>query len=342
MNHRANSQSSEMSGTNQRSIFHPFICALLIVYTWIKTFFSYLIPPKAKSVANKLVLVTGGASGIGRLMSLDLASRGAKIVIWDINQSQLDATLNEIKQQQKLLRLPVQVWTYHVDVSDHQSVYSTAAKVLADTGCPSVDILINNAGVVSGLPLMSLSEKAIIRSLNINALAHFWTCKAFVPGMMERNEGHIVTIASMAGFNGAKNLTDYCASKFAAVGFHESLCYELACSGYNNIKFTLVAPFQIDTGMFAGAGLSLLPAIKPDIAAASIVKAILHNEEFITMPFFLRYLGFLKFTMPYSSLRYLNDMLGGSEFMDQFTGRKTGASVPLLDDNCNHNSLHVD
>lgn len=320
--------------SSNQPFYHPITCFLLMIYTWIVVIISYLLPSKAKSVSNKLVLVTGGASGIGRLMSLDFASKGAKVVIWDINQSQLDLTLNDIKKQQKLLRLPIQAWAYNVDVSDYNAVYETATKVLNDTGSP-VDILINNAGVVSGSPLMNLSEKSIIRSLNINSLAHFWTCKAFLPGMMSRNEGHIVTIASMAGFNGAKNLTDYCASKFAAVGFHESLCYELACSGYNNIKFTLVAPFQIDTGMFAGAQLSLLPPIKPDEAATSIVKGILNNEEFVTMPFFLRYLGLLKFAIPYSSLRFLNDMLGGHEFMTKFTGRNGDERPVNVDANNN-------
>lgn len=317
-----------------QSLVNSIVCFTLMMYAWIKVIVTYVLPSKEKSVTGKTILITGGASGIGRLMSLDLARRGGKIVIWDINQQQLDATSQDIREVQKCNNLPEKVWAYNVDVSNYQSVYDAAAKVTTDIGS-SIDILINNAGVVSGAPLMSLKETAIIRSININTLAHFWTCKAFLQSMINKNDGHIVTIASMAGFNGARNLTDYCASKFGAVGFHESLSYELACKGLDGIKFTLVAPFLIDTGMFAGAALSVLAPIKPENAANAIVRGILTDEEFITLPSWLRVLGMLKFVLPYSAVRYLNDMLGGDEFMQKFTGREK-----CVDENAN--SLHDD
>ncbi|PRD29453.1 UNVERIFIED_CONTAM: Short-chain dehydrogenase/reductase family 16C member 6 [Trichonephila clavipes] len=81
----------------------------------------------------------------------------------------------------------------------------------------------------------------------------FETCKAFLPDMMAENKGHIVSIASLAGIAGATRLTDYCASKFAAVGFEESLRLELYDEGYTGIHSTVVCPFFINTGMFDGA-----------------------------------------------------------------------------------------
>lgn len=157
--------------------------------------------------------------------------------------------------------------------------------------------------------------------MEVNALAHFWTCKAFLPRMMEKKSGHIVTVSSMAGFNGSKNLTDYCASKFAAVGFHESLWYEIKDAGYTDIDFTLVAPFQIDTGMFAGASSHVLAPVKPRVACKHIVEAVLRRQEFVTIPTFLTYLGVLKFMIPYRSLKHLNDLMGGDSFMETFVGR---------------------
>lgn len=79
--------------------------------------------------------------------------------------------------------------------------------------------------------------------MNVNAMAHFWTCKAFVPDMMKRNHGHIVSIASLAGCVGVNKLTDYCASKFTAVGFEESLRLELFALGYDNVHSTCVCPW---------------------------------------------------------------------------------------------------
>ena len=79
------------------------------------------------------------------------------------------------------------------------------------------------------------------------------TCKAFLPGMIERNHGHVVNIASSAGLIGVNGLADYCASKFGAVGFDESLRMELAMQGKNGVHTTVVCPYFISTGMFEGA-----------------------------------------------------------------------------------------
>ncbi len=88
----------------------------------------------------------------------------------------------------------------------------------------------------------------------MNALAHFWTLKAFLPGMIEKRRGHLVSIASLAGIAGNARLVDYCASKFAAVGIAESLVLELDRFGHSDyIKNTLVCPYYIKTPLFKGA-----------------------------------------------------------------------------------------
>ncbi|KAI8125711.1 Short-chain dehydrogenase/reductase family 16C member 6 [Lucilia cuprina] len=114
-----------------------------------------------------------------------------------------------------------------------------------------VSLLINNAGVVSGLHLLDTPDHLIERSFNVNVMAHFWTTKAFLPKMIENQRGHIATIASLAGHVGITKLVDYCASKFAAVGFDEALRLELEVLGHTNIQTTCVCPFFIQqTGMF--------------------------------------------------------------------------------------------
>ena len=90
-----------------------------------------------------------------------------------------------------------------------------------------VSILVNNAGIVSGTALLDTPDSKIIRTFDVNILAHFWTLKAFLPAMISQKDGHIVNVASLAGHSGTHKLVDYCASKFAAVGLDEALRVEL-------------------------------------------------------------------------------------------------------------------
>ena len=116
-----------------------------------------------------------------------------------------------------------------------------------------VDVLVNNAGVISGQLLSELTDEAIERTLAVNTLALFWCTRAFLPAMVERRRGHVVTLASAAGLVGVVRQTDYSASKHAAVGFAESLRFELRRYA-PEVHTTLVCPFYINTGMFDGAG----------------------------------------------------------------------------------------
>lgn len=114
-----------------------------------------------------------------------------------------------------------------------------------------VSLLFNNAGVLSGRSLLDTPDHMIERSFNVNVIAHFWTVKAFLPTMIEKDHGHIVTIASMAGYVGIAKLIDYCSSKFAAVGFDEALRLELEVMGVENVHTTVICPYFIQaTGMF--------------------------------------------------------------------------------------------
>lgn len=112
--------------------------------------------------------------------------------------------------------------------------------------------------------------------------------------MIDAGQGHIVTVASVAGLLGTYRCTDYSATKFAAVGFHESLYTELKTHGHNNINMTLVCPYYINTGMFAGAKPRLLPMLEPYEVAAKIISSIRLREVNCVMPPSVRYLLPLK------------------------------------------------
>ena len=97
------------------------------------------------------------------------------------------------------------------------------------------------------------SSEKIIRTFNVNVLAHFWTIKTFLPHMINAGKGHIVTVASLAGHAGTNKMVDYCASKFANIGMDEAMKVELMVQGLDtDITTTVVCPYYISTGMFAG------------------------------------------------------------------------------------------
>lgn len=134
----------------------------------------------------------------------------------------------------------------------------------------------------------------------LNALPQ--TAKAFLPEMMESNRGHIVTVASVAGLLGTYGCTDYSATKFACVGFHEALFTELRTHGYDDIHMTLVCPYYIASGMFAGVKPRMFPMLTPKYVADQITLSVQKNEVNCTMPHSLRMLLPLKW---WAHLRWL-------------------------------------
>uniref|UniRef100_A0A8C3RPT2 Short-chain dehydrogenase/reductase 3 n=1 Tax=Chelydra serpentina TaxID=8475 RepID=A0A8C3RPT2_CHESE len=203
---------------------------------WIKR-------PTEKRVTNEICLITGTASakGLGRRFALELAQRGATLVLWDIDTDGNEKTAVQVRE------LGAQAYAYTCDVSQREDVYNTAERVRREVG--DVTVLINNAGVVAGKPILQCSDELLERTMKTNCHAHFWTVKAFLPKMMEMDHGHIVTIAGSLGLFA----TDYCASKFAVVGFHEALSHQLKAKRIDGVKTTLVCPYLVDTGMFTGS-----------------------------------------------------------------------------------------
>ncbi len=273
---------------------------------------------------QKRVLITGAASGIGRLMAEKIGEDGGELVLWDINETGLRELHDE------LLKRGIVVSTYVCDLSSRKEIGLVAEKVLTEGG--PIDILINNAGIISGNPFLEIPIESIEKTFQVNILSHFWTVRAFLPAMLERNEGHIVTIASAAGLVGSTRLTDYSASKFAAVGFTESLRVELKQID-RGVRTTIVCPFFIDTGMFAGAQTRfryLLPILSPEYSVKRILKAIRHNRERLIMPRFA-YFNFPLRLLPVSFFDGLMKFFGITHAMDDFQGHRKSDSTSNLD-----------
>jgi all-trans-retinol dehydrogenase (NAD+) len=279
-----------------------------------------MLPPawRKKDVSKDVVLITGSGSGIGRLMAVKFAKLGSVVVLWDINNDDNEETARLVRNAGG------HAYTYTCDIGDRETVYKTAERVKQQVG--DVTILINNAGIVTGKTILEAPDDMIEKTFQVNALAHFWTVKAFLPGMVQKTRGHIVTVASMAGIFGTNKIVDYSASKFAAVGFDESLRLELSTTGMSYINTTCVCPYIISTGMFAGAKFRYRPPMEPDYAAQRIVDAVLANELFVTIPGELKAAIFLKRVLPVKTQFYLQKITGVDSFMATFAGRHANAS----------------
>ncbi|HXV65061.1 MAG TPA: SDR family oxidoreductase [Vicinamibacteria bacterium] len=258
------------------------------------------------------VVVTGAASGLGRCMALEISRRGGALYLLDLDGERLARVSKEIASAGGAVE------AFVCDVSDRRAVYGVASRL----GEP-VDVLINNAGVVSGSSFLEIPDEEIERSLKVNTLSLFWTTKAFLPGMLERNRGHLVTIASAAGLIGVARLSDYCASKWAAVGLDESLRVELKKRGAN-IKTTVVCPYFVDTGMFEGVASRfpfLLPILSETRLTEMILRAIEADRPRLFTPPLVHSIAWLR-VLPVRWFDAVSNFMGINDAMNHFVGRK--------------------
>ncbi|XP_011349328.1 estradiol 17-beta-dehydrogenase 11 [Ooceraea biroi] len=278
--------------TYLRSIADIIGFVMLSIIALVRGIIWALIPKKyrMKSINGEIALVTGGGGGLGRLLSLRLSKLGAIVVVWDINEAGIEETV-------KLVRAAGGTcYGYVCDLCDREDIYNKAKIIKEEIG--KVSILINNAGVVMATKLLDTPDKMIIRTMDVNIMSHFWTAKAFLPAMMQANKGHIVSVASLAGLCGVANLVDYCTSKYAAVGFDESLRVELESEGYN-INTTVICPYFIrSTGMFEDVQSRYLSTLSPNDVADRIITALRCNEKYAIIPGYLQILLVLKWMFP--------------------------------------------
>lgn len=276
-----------------------------------------VIPRPRKNVAGEIVLITGAGSGLGRLLALRFARLGSVLVLWDINKEGNEETCRMAREAGA-----TRVYAYTCDCSQREDVYRVAELVKKEVG--DVSILINNAGVVTGGYFLDCPDELMEKSVDVNFKAHFWTYKCFLPAMIANDHGHLVCISSSAGLVGVSQLSDYCASKFAAFGFAESIFVESVVKKQKGIKTTIVCPFFISTGMFEGCSSdrpSLLPMLQPEYVVAKIMDAILQEKVYLYVPRFLYLAMFLKSFLPTKVALLVTEFVGAFSVMNGFVGR---------------------
>lgn len=262
---------------------------------------------------DKTVLITGGASGIGKIMARLLLERNAKVIIWDINQENIDKTTAELSSKGVL-------FSYRVDVSNLEQIQHTAKKVKTEIGI--VDILINNAGIIVGKYFNEHTSSDIIKTMEVNAVAPMLVTMEFLSDMLIQNSGHICNIASSGGLVSNPKMSVYAASKWSLIGWSDSLRLEMTQKG-KNVNVTTIMPYYINTGMFDGV-TSKIPILEPEAVALTIVKAIEKNKKLISIPGYIYRLT--RFGQAIMSIKifdwFAGDILGIYKTMAHFTGRK--------------------
>ncbi len=271
-------------------------------------------------IRGACVLITGAASGMGAIYARKAAAAGAaKLVLLDVNAKALAAFAGELAAQNGVCR----VYPVTADLSDQAALALAAAQVRESAGEP--DILINNAGIVFSGAFWRHSEAQIGLTMAVNTLAPMLLTQAFLPQMLADNTRlkRILNVASAAGTLANPNMSVYAASKWALIGWSESLRLELAQQGFRHIRVTTFCPSYVSTGMFEGArGPLLTPILTPEAAAGAAWQGMLDGRALVLRPWTVKLAMALRGVLPVAWW----DWVAGKVFkvyssMDDFTGR---------------------
>ncbi|EFW15681.1 hypothetical protein D8B26_002237 [Coccidioides posadasii str. Silveira] len=222
---------------------------------------------------SEIAIVTGGSDGIGRRIALLLAARGLKVAVLDIKPLNYET--------------PANVKFYPCDICSRDQIASAARRIRDEMGEPT--ILVNNAGVLKGKTILGGTDEDIRQTFEVNTLSHYWLAQEFLPCMISRNHGMVVTIASLAAYVTTPSMVDYSASKAAALAFHEGLATELR-TRYNapKVRTVVVNPGFARTylvNVINPENTWFNPLLEPDSVAEAVVQQILTGSSgHIVMP----------------------------------------------------------
>jgi short-subunit dehydrogenase len=296
----------------------------------------------ARTVRGARVLITGAASGMGRLYAERAVLEGARaVVLWDRDEAALSELTHRLRREilagrtaaawgaperspsSAACRPATSVLPFVVDLSELGAIAQSAQAVRKELG--GVDVLINNAGIVRGKFFWEHDNGEDTRpTMQVNALAPMYVTREFLPGMLQSaREARIVNIASAAGTLANPRMSVYAASKWAVIGWSDSVRLELKRQGFGHVKVTTVAPSYIDTGMFEGArGPLLTPVMTPEYVVDRVWKAMLAGRPMLMLPWTVGLAKTLRGVLPVRAW----DAVAGRVFgvygtMDGFTGR---------------------
>lgn len=237
---------------------------------------------------DKVAIVTGASSGIGRATAIALAGQGACVALASRNGEALSALAEELKERgRKVIVIPT-------DVTEQEQVEALVREVLAQWG--RVDILVSNAGEYIQSPITDLDLAALQRSLDVNFYGGIYCIKAVLPHMLKQKSGHIVAVTSMDGKIGIPPDAPYVSAKFALTGFCEVLRQEVRDNG---ISVTNVLPGRVDTPMIEHLRFSWITAkVSSEKVALAILKAIRKRKPIVIIPLAAKLLYYINVFAP--------------------------------------------
>ncbi|XP_065206970.1 short-chain dehydrogenase/reductase family 16C member 6-like [Planococcus citri] len=273
-----------------QTVYYFVIFVPLIVWDVISNFLT-----KPKSIRNSVVLITGSGRGLGRNLALKFAELNCNVACVDLDETNNADTVRLIKKKYP----SVKAIAYKCNVALVDDIKNLSKNVSNDLG--EVDIIINNAGLVSGANIVrsKLDTKYLDVMLDVNLKSHFLMIGVFLPKMIERNSGHIVAIASLAGLNGVPNGAAYSATKHGVVGFMESLYDELKTVPNNKIQTSCICPYFIATNEAYPETWDLrIPEISVNEATEAIIDAITRNKRIVAIPSHMYHISILTRLLP--------------------------------------------
>lgn len=265
-----------------------------------------------KSLRMKRVLITGAARGLGLALARRFAAERAELVITDLDATALEEARSQLEDTGARCR------AYPLDVTDPAAITAVREQLRRDAG--TIDLLVNNAGVVFGGPFLEVPLERHRLTYRVNVEGVVAVTHAFLPDLIAAPGGHVVFIASASGFVGLPNGATYASSKWAAIGFAESLRIELKRQGHK-VGVTTVCPTYIATGMFDGVKPPKTTAmLDPDDLADKIVEAVKHRKVWLLEPWIVKITPLLKSALPTALGDFVADAFGASTSMDSWRG----------------------
>ncbi len=228
-----------------------------------------------KNFKNKVIVITGAASGMGAAYADEFAKLGSKLALCDINQEELDTVVNKVSA----VIGKENIYSELIDVADRNAIFQFAENVKKNLG--NAHVIINNAGVEGGVkPIYNLPIDTLERVMQINFFGVVYGTKAFLPQLVENKEGAVVNVSSVFGLIAPPSCGDYCAAKFAVRGFTETLMAEFSDSP---ISIHCVHPGGIKTNIVknksAGEFAEKLLTTPPHDIAKYVIQSIRNGRQ---------------------------------------------------------------
>lgn len=266
-----------------------------------------------RNLANKRILITGAGHGLGRDIARTFAKAGAELVVTDCNLAGVEETAKLIQSEGG------KAAAYALDVTDLDAIRQFRERLHAERG--PIDVLINNAGIAHGGAFLDVPIEQHLATYRVNALGMVAMTHAFLPDLVARPEGHLVIVASASGLIALPYASTYASSKWAALGFSESIREELRVLGHRHVRVTAICPSYIDTGMCDGVKLPRFTTmLRSSQVAGKVLHAVQTNRDLVLTPWLVYITPFTKAVLPPPLFRKVADFFGITRGMATWYG----------------------